>query len=94
MFDDLTLFDSDMLISRRDVFDNLTLFDYLTLFDPDMSISGRDVFDNLTLFDNLTYSLCVHYPSCCLGKVKVDSIDDVEEMQIMDEAFDILGFKW
>ena len=34
------------------------------------------------------------YPSCCLGKVKVDSIDDVEEMQIMDEAFDILGFKW
>ena len=34
------------------------------------------------------------YPSCCLGKVKVDSIDDEEEMQIMDEAFDILGFKW
>ena len=24
----------------------------------------------------------------------VDSIDDTEEMQIMDEAFDILGFKW
>ena len=23
----------------------------------------------------------------------MDSIDDVEEMQIMDEAFDILGFK-
>ena len=34
------------------------------------------------------------YPSCCLGKVKVESIDDEEEMQIMDEAFDILGFKW
>ena len=34
------------------------------------------------------------YPSCCLGKVTVESIDDVEEMQIMDEAFDILGFKW
>ena len=33
------------------------------------------------------------YPSVCLGKVTVDSIDDVEEMQIMDEAFDILGFK-
>jgi len=33
------------------------------------------------------------YPSACLGKVTVDSIDDVEEMQIMDEAFDILGFK-
>ena len=27
-----------------------------------------------------------------MGKVKVDSIDDNEEMQIMDEAFDILGF--
>ena len=27
LFDDLTLCDSDMLISRRDVFDNLTLFD-------------------------------------------------------------------
>ena len=25
-------------------------------------------------------------------KVTVESIDDVEEMQIMDEAFDILGF--
>ena len=32
------------------------------------------------------------YPSCCLGKVTVDSIDDSEEMQIMDEAFDVLGF--
>jgi len=32
------------------------------------------------------------YPCVCLGKVKVDSIDDDEEMQIMDEAFDILGF--
>ena len=27
-----------------------------------------------------------------MGKVKVDSIDDAEELQIMDEAFDILGF--
>merc|ERR1712106_968717 len=27
-----------------------------------------------------------------MGKVKVESIDDNEEMQIMDEAFDILGF--
>ena len=27
-----------------------------------------------------------------MGKVKVDSIDDNEEMQIMDEVFDILGF--
>jgi myosin heavy subunit len=27
-----------------------------------------------------------------MGKVLVESIDDVEEMQIMDEAFDILGF--
>ena len=27
-----------------------------------------------------------------MGKVKVESIDDAEEMQIMDEAFDILGF--
>ena len=26
------------------------------------------------------------------GKVTVESIDDAEEMMIMDEAFDILGF--
>jgi myosin heavy chain 6/7 len=26
------------------------------------------------------------------SQVKVESIDDAEEMQIMDEAFDILGF--
>ena len=31
------------------------------------------------------------YPLVCLGKVTVESIDDKEEMQIMDEAFDILG---
>ena len=27
-----------------------------------------------------------------MGKVKVGSIDDAEELQIMDEAFNILGF--
>ena len=27
-----------------------------------------------------------------MGKVTVESIDDKEEMQLMDEAFDILGF--
>ena len=32
------------------------------------------------------------YPLMSLGKVKVESIDDAEEMLIMDEAFDILGF--
>ena len=32
------------------------------------------------------------YPLMSMGKVKVDSIDDAEEMMIMDEAFDILGF--
>merc|ERR1711936_638590 len=32
------------------------------------------------------------YPLMSMGKVKVESIDDDEEMQIMDEAFDILGF--
>ena len=32
------------------------------------------------------------YPLVSMGKVKVESIDDTEEMQIMDEAFDILGF--
>ena len=32
------------------------------------------------------------YPLMSMGKVKVESIDDAEEMQIMDEAFDILGF--
>ena len=33
-----------------------------------------------------------NYPLMSMGKVKVDSIDDNEEMQIMDEAFCILGF--
>ena len=32
------------------------------------------------------------YPLMSMGKVKVESIDDAEEMQIMDEAFDVLGF--
>lgn len=32
------------------------------------------------------------YPLMSMGKVKVESIDDGEEMMIMDEAFDILGF--
>ena len=32
------------------------------------------------------------YPLMSMGKVKVESIDDAEEMMIMDEAFDILGF--
>merc|ERR1711981_1376833 len=48
-----------------------------------------DLHESCQLTDNI-----YDYPSCCLGKVKVDSIDDEEEMQIMDEAFDILGFKW
>jgi len=46
-----------------------------------------DLHDSCQLTDSI-----FDYPSCCLGKVKVDSIDDEEEMQIMDEAFDILGF--
>jgi myosin heavy chain 6/7 len=32
------------------------------------------------------------YPLQSMGKVTVESIDDEEEMQVMDEAFDILGF--
>merc|ERR550532_1643987 len=32
------------------------------------------------------------YPCVSMGKVLVESIDDVEEMEIMDQAFDILGF--
>uniref|UniRef100_A0A0K2T980 Myosin heavy chain 1 [Tribolium castaneum] n=1 Tax=Lepeophtheirus salmonis TaxID=72036 RepID=A0A0K2T980_LEPSM len=32
------------------------------------------------------------YPLMSMGKVFVESIDDKEEMSIMDEAFDILGF--
>ena len=46
-----------------------------------------DLHETCLLSDNI-----FDYPSCCLGKVKVESIDDTEEMQIMDEAFDILGF--
>ena len=32
------------------------------------------------------------YPLMSLGKVTVESIDDAEEMEVMDQAFDILGF--
>ena len=33
------------------------------------------------------------FDQCLISvQVTVESIDDVEEMQIMDEAFDILGF--
>ena len=46
-----------------------------------------DLNDSRKLSDN-TYD----YHLMSMGKVKVDSIDDNEEMQIMDEAFDILGF--
>ena len=44
------------------------------------------------LYGQINEILQVHdYPLVCLGKVTVESIDDKEEMQIMDEAFDILG---
>ena len=57
------------------------------------NIYGEDF--QFTKFQMLNkFVFLTDYPSCCLGKVTVDSIDDVEEMQIMDEAFDILGFKW
>ena len=46
-----------------------------------------DLHEEALLSDNI-----YDYPSVSMGKVKVDSIDDGEEMQIMDEAFDILGF--
>ena len=46
-----------------------------------------DLHEACKLSDNI-----YDYPLMSMGKVKVDSIDDAEEMQIMDEAFDILGF--
>ena len=46
-----------------------------------------DLHDTCKLTDDI-----YDYPLMSMGKVTVDSIDDVEEMQIMDEAFDILGF--
>merc|ERR1719489_405753 len=46
-----------------------------------------DMHETCKLTDNI-----YDYPLMSMGKVKVDSIDDNEEMQIMDEAFDILGF--
>ena len=38
---------------------------------------------------HLLYSQHQHFLQ---GKIKVDSIDDKEDMQFADEAFDILGF--
>ena len=46
-----------------------------------------DLHEACKLTDNI-----YDYPLMSMGKVKVESIDDTEEMQIMDEAFDILGF--
>ena len=46
-----------------------------------------DLHESCALSDNIH-----DYPAMSMGKVKVDSIDDEEEMMIMDEAFDILGF--
>ena len=48
-----------------------------------------DMHETCLLSDNI-----YDYPLMSMGKVKVDSIDDNEEMQIMDEAFDILGFTY
>merc|ERR1712180_9462 len=42
-----------------------------------------DMHETCKLTDNI-----YDYPLMSMGKVKVDSIDDAEEMQIMDEAFD------
>ena len=46
-----------------------------------------DLHEACLLSDNI-----YDYPLMSMGKVKVESIDDEEEMIIMDEAFDILGF--
>ena len=46
-----------------------------------------DLHESCKLSDNI-----YDYPLMSMGKVKVESIEDDEEMQIMDEAFDILGF--
>ena len=46
-----------------------------------------DLHEACLLSDNI-----FDYPLMSMGKVLVESIDDSEEMQIMDEAFDILGF--
>ena len=46
-----------------------------------------DLHQEALLSDNI-----FDYPLVSMGKVIVESIDDSEEMQIMDEAFDILGF--
>ena len=46
-----------------------------------------DLHEEAGLSDNI-----FDYPLVSMGKVLVESIDDAEEMLIMDEAFDILGF--
>ena len=48
-----------------------------------------DLHEAALLSDNI-----FDYPLVSMGKVIVESIDDSEEMQIMDEAFDILGFTY
>ena len=40
----------------------------------------------------VTHLFCSQHQHFSQGKIKVDSIDDKEDMQFADEAFDILGF--
>ena len=58
------------------------VFVYFCLF-----VSKIDLHDTCKLSDDI-----YDYPLVSMGKVTVESIDDGEEMMIMDEAFDILGF--
>ena len=44
-----------------------------------MDVSVQDIYD---------------YIYVSQGKTKVDSIDDNEELQYTEEAFNILGFRW
>merc|ERR1712079_627102 len=46
-----------------------------------------DLHESCLLSDDI-----MDYPCVSMGKVLVESIDDTEEMEIMDQAFDILGF--
>ena len=50
-------------------------------------VSKVDLHESCRISDDI-----YDYPLVSMGKVTVESIDDSEEMMIMDEAFDILGF--
>ena len=55
-------------------------------------VSEKKIFKNDALFTRFSYFIYLFFFQFSQGKVKVDSIDDGEELEFTDIAFDTLGF--